>query len=566
MYRSPLLPFLIFICVASCKNGDDKSVSCDNSIIADSGIVVSANHISSEIGVRILKHGGNAIDAAVATDFALAVCYPEAGNIGGGGFMLIRTNNGTVDVIDYRERSSMSSTQDMFLGKDGNVVKGLSTESHLASGIPGTVDGLVTAHKKYGKLPFSVLVQPAIDLAENGFIISSLQAEDLNQNRENFKSRNKGRTDFVKDSGWKEGDTLIQKNLAETLKRIRDFGRDGFYKGKTAKLIVKEMKRGGGIISKADLESYKSNFRTPLSSYYRGYKIITVPPPSGGGILLLQLLGMIEPYSIAKSGFNSPETVHLITEAEKRAFADRSEYSGDPDYMKADAKKLIDKSYLKARMSTIIKSKATPVTEITPGKYWEYESMETTHYSVVDFDGNAVSVTTTLNNTFGSSIVVDSAGFLLNNQMDDFSVKAGYPNLYGLAGGVVNSVQPGKKMLSSMTPTIVEKNGKLFLVLGSPGGSTIPTSVFQVVINVLDFGMNIKNAVDASRFHNQLLPDRITYEKEAFDSIRIGNLTDMGYFLKSVSSIGRVNAVMILPDNRKAGGADKRGDNSAVGY
>ena len=464
MFRSLLLALLALLFVGSCKNGDNKSVSIDNSVIADSGIVVSANRFSSDIGVRILKRGGNAIDAAVATDFALAVCYPEAGNIGGGGFMLIRTSDGNVDVIDYRERAPMTSKQDMFLGKDGNVIKGLSTESHLASGIPGTVDGLVTAHKKYGKLPFSVLVQPAIDLAENGFTITSLQANDLNQNRDNFKQRNRGLTDFVKDTGWKEGDTLIQKNLAETLKRIRDFGRDGFYKGRTAELIVKEMKRGGGIISETDLESYKSNIRTPLTGNYRGYKIITVPPPSGGGILLLQLLGMIEPYSIAKLGFNSPATVHLITEAEKRAFADRSEYSGDPDYMKADINKLIDKSYLKARMNTFNESKATTVTDITPGKYWEYESMQTTHYSVVDYNGNAVSVTTTLNNTFGNSIVVDSAGFLLNNEMDDFSVKAGYPNLYGLAGGVVNSIQPGKKMLSSMTPTIVEKNGKLFLV------------------------------------------------------------------------------------------------------
>jgi len=535
-------------------------------IIADSGMVVSALPLSSRIGVQILQKGGNAIDAAVAVEFALAVCYPEAGNIGGGGFMTIRTSDGKTDVLDYREKAPMLATRDMYLDKAGNVSEGLSTDTHLGSGVPGTVDGMIYAHLKYGKLPFRDVIQPAIDLAEKGFSVTGLQAEDLNSNRAQFIERNSCRPAFVKDSTWKEGEILIQNALAETLKRIRDYGRDGFYSGKTAGLIIKEMKRGNGIVSEQDLKDYKSVSRVPVSTDYKGYKIITTPPPSGGGLILIQLLKMIEPYPVKEWGFHSSQTIHLMVEAERRAFADRSEYMGDPGFMKMPADQLTGKEYILQRMSTFDEKRASVSLKIHPGSPGGYVSEETTHFSVVDAEGNAVAVTTTLNGTFGSSIVVDSAGFLLNNQMDDFSVKPGFPNMYGLVGGETNSVQPGKRMLSSMAPTIVVKDGKLFLVVGSPGGSTIPTSVFQVIVNVIDFGMNVQEAVDAGRFHHQWLPDLINYEKNAIDRITAQKLTSMGHELKPRASIGRVNAILVLQDGKKTGGADKRSDNSSCGY
>jgi gamma-glutamyltranspeptidase/glutathione hydrolase len=370
----------------------------------------------------------------------------------------------------------------------------------------------------------------------------------------------------VKDSLWREGDTLIQRDLAETLKRIRDYGRDGFYAGTTARLLIRDMKSGNGIVSEQDLNEYKSVSRVPITADYKGFKIITVPPPSSGGIILIQLLKMTGRYPIKVWGFNSSETVHLIAEAERRTFADRSEYLGDPEFVKIPVDQLLSEKYLIDRMRTFDKKKASLSQEIKPGFPEGYTSEETTHYSVVDREGNAVAATTTLNNTFGSSIVVDSAGFLLNNQMDDFSIKPSFPNMYGLVGGEANAVQPEKRMLSSMTPAIVEKDGKLLLVLGSPGGSTIPTTVFQVIVNVLDFGMNIGQAVDAGRFHHQWLPDWISYEKDAIDSISSKKLTEMGHILKERSSIGSINAIMLLPGGKKAGAADKRGNNSSCGY
>jgi gamma-glutamyltranspeptidase/glutathione hydrolase len=535
-------------------------------IKSDSGMVVSAHTQGSVTGVKVLQMGGNAVDAAVAIGFALAVCYPEAGNIGGGGFMLIRLSNGKTDVIDFREKAPLLSTRDMFLDKSGNVSEGLSTDTQLSSGVPGSVDGMIAAHSKYGLLPFKDVIQPAIDLAEKGFIITRQQAEDLNANRKAFLERNSNSIPFVRDSLWKEGDTLVQKDLAETLRRIRDNGRDGFYSGKTARLLIKTMKRGNGIISLRDLKDYESKSRVPLTAMYKGYNIITVPPPSSGGVTLIQLLEMTEPYPIGQWGFNSKQTIHLITEAERRAFADRSEYLGDPDFVKIPVSTLISRKYLINRMSTFAENKASSSHEVKPGSIAGYESEETTHYSVADANGNAVAVTTTLNGSFGNSIVADSAGFLLNNQMDDFSIKPGFPNMYGLIGGEANSVMPGKKMLSSMTPAIVEKHGKLFLVVGSPGGSTIPTTVFQVIVNVIDFGMDIQQAVDAGRFHHQWLPDWIIYENGAIDSLTLAALSGMGYELKIRSSIGRTNAIMILDNGKKEGGADIRGFNSACGY
>ena len=535
-------------------------------IVADSAMEVSAHPQASEAGVMIMQMGGNAIDAAVATGFALAVCFPEAGNIGGGGFMLIRTAAGNTEIIDYREKAPSAASRDMYLDSSGEVITGASTDTHLSSGIPGTVDGMINAHSKYGRLPFRLVIQPAIDLAEKGFRLTEKEAVELNSNRNTFISRNSFRTAFVKDSLWKAGDVLIQNDLAETLKRIRDNGRDGFYAGKTARLLIREMKRGNGIVSPGDLKEYTSVSRIPLTADYNGYKIITVPPPSSGGIILIQLLKMIDPYPFREWGFNSIRTIHLIVEAERRAYADRSEFPGDPDFVKVPVEQLVSKHYLIERMSTYNENKASLSLDIKQGAPEGYISEQTTHYSVVDSKGNAVSVTTTLNNTFGNSIVVDSAGFLLNNEMDDFSVKPGVPNMYGLVGGEANSIQPGKRMLSSMTPTIVEKDGRLLLVLGSPGGSTIPTTVFQVVVNVLDFKMNLASAVDAPRFHHQWMPDIINYEKSAIDSLSLQSLTGMGHLFKERQALGSINAIMMLPDGKKEGGADKRGNNSSCGY
>jgi gamma-glutamyltranspeptidase/glutathione hydrolase len=535
-------------------------------IIAEHGMVVSAHPESSAAGISVLQKGGNAVDAAVATGFALAVCYPAAGNIGGGGFMVVRTATGETDVIDYREKAPMKASRDMYLDSAGKVVEDLSTDSHLSSGVPGSVDGMITIHSKYGNLSFREVIQPSIDLARNGFALTPEQAVSLNQNRETFIRRNSTNPAFVKDTPWKEGDILKQPELAETLERIRDNGRDGFYKGKTADLIIREMDRGHGLISSADLQEYRSVFRTPLITEYKGYRLFTVPPPSGGGLILYQVLGMVERLPLKEWGFNSVRSVHAIAEAERRAFADRAEYSGDPDFTVVPVKGLIDKNYLASRMADYKEDKVSRSAEIKAGSPATYESSETTHYSVVDQFGNAVAVTTTLNNGYGNSIVVAGAGFLLNDEMDDFSVKPGVPNMYGLIGGEANSIQPCKRMLSSMTPVIVEKDGKLFLVAGSPGGSTIPTAVFQVLINVIDYNMSIAAAVDTGRFHHQWLPDWITFEPECLDSLTVSKLKQTGHEMRSVTAIGRVNAIQILQDDRISGAADRRGDNSACGY
>lgn len=529
-------------------------------------MVVSAHPESSGIGVEILKRGGNAIDAAVATGFALAVCYPEAGNIGGGGFMIIREADGRVDMIDYREKAPLGATPEMYLNESGSVVEGLSTGTCLASGVPGTVDGMVSIHSKYGILSFKEVIQSAIDLARNGFPVTGGQAEDLNNNRETFIKRNKTVPVFVKNTPWIKGDTLRQPDLALTLERIRDYGKEGFYSGITAQLITGEMKRGNGIITMEDLEGYTSEFRDPLTGEYRGYKIITASPPSGGGVILLQVLGMIEPFDLKSMGFHSWQSVHLIAEAERRAFADRSKFLGDPGFSSIPVTELLSDEYLAGRMESFRPDFASSSAVISPGSPIPDGGVQTTHYSVVDSKGNAVSVTTTLNETFGSSIVVDSAGFLLNNEMDDFSVKPGVPNMFGLTGGSTNSAEPGKRMLSSMTPVIVEKEGKLFMIAGSPGGATIPTSVLQVLINVIDYGMNITQAVDSGRFHHQWLPDQISYERNYFHSSTLDRLVRAGHKLSERTSIGRVNAIMIMPDGKMAGGPDRRGNNSAFGY
>jgi gamma-glutamyltranspeptidase/glutathione hydrolase len=529
-------------------------------------MVVSAHPESSRIGAMVLKQGGNAVDAAVATELALAVCYPEAGNIGGGGFMIIRTAKGEYAAIDYREKAPLKAYRDMYLDKTGNVIEGISTVTHLASGVPGTVDGIITAHSRFGRLPFSKIIQPAIDLAEKGFPVTKSQAASLNSGRKNFIERNPGNTAFVRDSMWKEGDILVQTELAATLKLIRDNGREGFYSGKTAELITAEMKRGNGIISPEDLAEYRSVWREPLTGNYRGNRIITIPPPSSGGVTLLQLLGICENYDLSDTGFHSPDAIHLIIEAERRAFADRAEFMGDPDFVKIPLKGLTERNYLKKRMASFDPTAATPSDSVKHGNPEIYISEETTHYSVVDAEGNAVAATTTLNGTFGNSIVVRGAGFLLNNQMDDFSSKPGFPNMYGLVGGEANAIRSSKRMLSSMTPVIVEQNEKLLMVLGSPGGSTIPTSVFQVLINVVDYKMTMQEAVNAGRFHHQWLPDNVAAEKDGIDSLTMVKLKEKGHKFSIRQAIGRVNAIRILPDGSLEAGADPRGNNTATGF
>jgi len=554
---------LLFSCVSTEENNKNQQVTIEKGVIADSGIVVSAHPIASKIGVDILRKGGNAVDASVAVSFALAVCYPSAGNIGGGGFAVVRMNTGETSTLDYREKAPSTGHRDMYLDKNGEVIKDLSLYSHLASGVPGAVDGIITLFEKYATLPFADLIQPAIDLARNGFEITENQANNYNYLKIKFNEVNSEGCAFINENKWKKGDLLIQENLAKTLERIRDNGRDGFYTGETADLLVAEIKKTNGLISLADLKNYKSVWRDPIKGNYKEYEIISMPPPSSGGVALLQLLQSVENQEFGK--FHSPEHIHLFAEAERRVYADRAAYLGDSDFFPVPIKELISKKYNIERMKTFNPNKAIPSTEIKEGKFIK-ESEETTHFSVIDRWNNAVSTTTTLNRGYGSKIVVNGAGFLLNNEMDDFSIKPGHPNSYGLVGGEANAIEPNKRMLSSMTPTIVLKNDSLFLVVGSPGGSTIITSVFQTITNVIDFKMNALQAVSASRFHHQWLPDQIYFEENGLDSLLISNLEEKGHKMKSRSPIGRVEAILILPNGKLEGAADPRGDDKAIGY
>jgi len=562
-----LFTFLAIL-LTGCFNAssDLNGIEAGRNISSSKGMVVSAHREASIAGVKILKKGGNAVDAAVATGFALAACYPEAGNLGGGGFMLIRMADGTKNVLDYREKAPLKATRNMYLDNNGNPVEGLSTSTFLASGVPGSVDGLLEAHRKYGRLPLKDVIQPAIDLAENGYILSDGQARSLNGSRDAFLSRNMKPTAFAKDSLWKEGDLFRQPELALTLTLIRDKGREGFYSGKIAELIVNQMEDNKGLISKEDLDSYNSVWRNTIEGNYHGYKIITIPPPSGGGIALLQMLGMVEKFRLQEKEFHSTASIHIMVEAERRAFADRAFFAGDADFVKVPVKGLTDSSYLLERMSDFDPGKATPSALIRQGDPTDAESEETTHYSVVDSEGNAVSTTTTLNGTFGSCISVAGAGFLLNNEMDDFSVKPGFPNMYGLTGGEANSIVPGKRMLSSMTPVIITKGDSLFMVTGSPGGSTIPTTVFQNILNVIDFRMDIGMATDENRFHHQWLPDLVFMEEGTADSLVVSGLERMGYIIRIRGQIGSVNAILRNGKGILYSGADRRGNNSAAGY
>jgi gamma-glutamyltranspeptidase/glutathione hydrolase len=529
------------------------------------GMVVCAYPDAAQVGLGILKKGGNAVDAAVAVQFALAVTYPEAGNIGGGGFMVYRSAKGKTNTLDFREKAPSAASANMFLDASGNVIPGMSTGSHQASGVPGSVDGMVEANRKYGKLKWAELVQPAIDLARNGFKITKRLADGLTRGANIFAKANPGKSYFLKETPWVEGDLLIQEDLAKTLEQIRDKGRKGFYEGTVADQIVEEMKSGSGLISKADLQAYHSVWRKAITGKYKDYKIITMPPPSSGGIALISLLKSVEKYPMHRWGYNQDSTVQLMVEAERRVYADRSKYLGDPDFFKVPVDSLLKDSYILARMDRFTWDAATPSASIQPGTIVGYESDQTTHYSITDKEGNAVSVTTTLNGSFGSKIFVKGAGFLLNNQMDDFSSKPGVPNMYGLVGGKANSIQPNKRMLSSMTPTIIEKNGQLFMVVGTPGGSTIITSVFQTILNVIEFDQDMQQAVASKRFHHQWLPDNVTVEKDAFSETTQSKLKQKGYKLNNSNGIGRVDAILKTSTGYQ-GGADPRADDTKAGW
>ena len=552
---------------------DSRSYTVQKKISCSMGAVVSAHPLASLVGLDILKKGGNAIDAAIAMQLALAVVYPGAGNIGGGGFMVAHLQNdrlpngqGNNFTLDYREKAPEKATRDMYLDEKGDPLLHLSQKGHLAAGVPGTVAGLF-ASMKYAKLPFATLIQPAINLAEKGFAITSSQATSFNNNKKEFVELNTVPVAFVKQTDWKAGDILIQKDLANTLKRIRDNGQKGFYEGETARLIVAEMRKGNGIITLYDLKNYQAKERAPLDFNYKGYQVISMPLPSSGGIILQQMLKMIEGRNIAAMKFQTAASVQLMTEVERRAFADRAEFLGDPDFVKVPVKTLVSAEYLNERMKDYEPGKAGNSKTTIAGNIKESE--ETTHLSIIDAYGNAVSVTTTLNDSYGSKTVVSGAGFLLNNEMDDFSVKPGVPNMYGAIGNDKNAIAPGKRMLSSMTPTIVLKNGSPYLVVGTPGGTTIPTSVFQTLVNFLEFNMTADDAVNKPKFHHQWLPDIISVEKDFPEAVR-KELEVMGYTIKVREAIGRTEVIQIknpsAAHRKIVAVGDKRGDDDARGW
>ncbi|MES2332232.1 MAG: gamma-glutamyltransferase [Bacteroidota bacterium] len=524
--------------------------------------VSSAHPLASMVGAAIMKEGGNAFDAAIATQLTLAVVYPAAGNIGGGGFLLGRKANGELIGIDYREAAPEKASRDMYLDKNGNMQSALSINGHLASGIPGTVAGLF-ATLPYAKLPFRQLIQPAIDLAEKGFAISEREASSLNSTHDAFIKYSTRPTALVKEGKWKGGDTLVQKELAATLKRMQKDGALGFYGGETAKLIVEEMSRGNGIIGLDDLKNYTAKLRKPLEFEYRGHQVIGFAPPSSGGLLTAEMLKMIEKYPMGSYGFQSTKSVQLMIEAERRAFADRAEHMGDPDFYKVPVKTLMSDAYAALRMSDYDPNKASVSSAIKAGI--AKESEETTHLSVMDAAGNMVSVTTTLNGGYGCKMVVGGAGFLMNNEMDDFSGKPGVPNMFGAIGGEANAIAPGKRMLSSMTPTLLLKNNKPYVVVGTPGGTTIPTSVYQTIVNIVDFNMNADDAVNKPKFHHQWQPDEVKIERD-FDVETKKQLQTMGYKIVENVGLGRMEVIRVLSNGKRETVADKRGEDSVAGF
>lgn len=534
--------------------------------VGQHAMVVTAHPEATRIGLRVIKSGGNAIDAAVAVQFALAVCFPYAGNVGGGGFLLCRMADGEVMALDFRETAPARAHRDLYLDAAGEVVPGLSASGILSVGVPGSVDGMVQAHTRHGSLPWPELIEPAIQLARQGYPLTHHDADWLNKTRADFLRYNpNGGHYLVHATEWAEGDTVRQPDLAQTLTRIRDQGRAGFYAGETAQLLLDEMARAGGILQQSDLDGYRAVWRQPLMGRFRGHEVFTMPPPSSGGVVLLQALAMLSPYPLQEWGPDDPRTVHVVVEALRRAFADRATHLGDPAFWTVPAG-LLDSTYLAGRMADFDPEHATPSTQINAGSPQGKEPTETTHFSIVDEAGQAVSVTTTVNGPFGSRVWVDGAGFLLNNEMDDFSTKPGSPNIYGLTGNAANAIAPGKRMLSSMTPTIVTRSGRAVLVLGTPGGSTIPVSVLQCLLRVLVHGSNIDQAVRHPRYHHQWTPDEIAVEDGAFPTATWEALRKMGHNVCLRDPIGRVDAVLRHPDGRLEGGADPRRDDQAAGW
>jgi len=555
--------FLLFIIISQFYGAQFTHFNIVKEIrTQNKGMVVSAHPLASEAGAKILKIGGNAFDAVIATQLALAVVYPQAGNLGGGGFLVGYKNNGEKFTLDYREKAPEKAFKDMYLDKNGKANTDLSQNGHLAVGVPGSVAGFFET-LKHGNLSMEKLIQPAIDLAEQGFAITEREANLLNSLREEFIKHNKNKTAFVKSENWKSGDLLIQKDLANTLKRIQKEGLKGFYEGKTAELIASEMKNGNGIISLTDLKNYKVIQRKPIEFSYKNHEIISMPLPSSGGILLAQMLKMSTFENLENYPQNSTKAVQIMVEAERRAYADRAEYMGDPDFISDKTQMLISEDYLKNRWKSYDPNKATKSADVGKIIPQTKESTETTHISVLDKFGNAVSVTTTLNGLYGSKVVVSDAGFFLNNEMDDFSIKPGVPNMFGAVGGEANKIEPGKRMLSSMTPTIVLKNGKPFIVVGTPGGTTIPTSVFQSIVNVIDFKLSPNWVINAPKFHHQWLPETVSVEKN-FPETTISELEKMNYKIQKISGIGRTEMIIIDENGIITGVADGRGDDSVA--
>ncbi|XOV94433.1 MAG: gamma-glutamyltransferase [Bacteroidota bacterium] len=557
-----LLLSLAGLFLFSCNNDAERSIGA----LGDQAMVVSAHPIATRAGVEILKNGGNAIDAAVTVHLMLAVVYPRAGNIGGGGFAVIREQDGDLSCLDFREKAPGKASEKMYQDANGEVMSQMSKLGHLAAGVPGSVAGLWELHQKYGSKDWGELVQPAIDVAFDGFYITENEANALKAGQENFALANKYTPWPIKEE-WQPDDLVIQKQLAATLSFIRDSGKKGFYSGIVADQIEKEMQRGGGLITKEDLESYEAVWREPVIGAYKGYKVISMSPPSSGGIALLQMLQGAEQLGLGNEGHNTTQAVHLMAEIERTVFADRAQYLGDPDYFDVPQAQLLDPDYNTSRFSDISLTSARPSSEVYAGKMEMTESLETTHYSIVDPFGNSISITTTLNGNYGSKVMVEGAGFFLNNEMDDFSAKPGTPDMFGLRTGLNNAIVPGKRMLSSMTPTILEKDGELSMVLGTPGGPTIITSVFQTIINVVDHHMTIQKAVSAKKVHHQWQPDRILVEEGALTDKQIDELKAMGHNIEMRNAIGRTDCILVTENNQLEGGADyTRGDDYAEGF
>ncbi len=560
--------FFILLLISACHIKpaiEDTQLYQKKAVEARNGMVVTAHPLATQVGVNILKEGGNAFDAAVAVQFALAVVYPRAGNIAGGGFAVYRKADGESGSLDFREKASRKANRDMYLDEAKNVIPKLSSFGGLSIGVPGSVDGMINLQKKLGSLPFRQLIQPAINLARKGFVLTATEAKKLNTYQKDFLKANDSSTFFYNGGQWKKGDSIFLPQLAKTLELIQDQGRKGFYSGKTAQAMLSEIHDKGGIISQADFDAYQSVWRKPIKGDYKGYTLISMPPPSSGGIALLQLLKGSEAYDFAKFGHNSAQSIHIMTELERRVYADRATYLGDSDFYPVPIDMLLSDEYLKERFSDIKMDAKTDSKDVKEGDVEIIESVETTHFSIVDKDHNAIGITTTLNGNFGSKVFVEKGGFFLNNEMDDFSVKPGIPNQFGLVGAEANAIEPEKRMLSSMTPTILEKDGNLFMVLGSPGGATIITSVYQTILNVIDYKMNMQEAVNATKTHSQWLPDRILYEKNGLNPEIMNQLKALGHKLEARNVIGKIDAVLVLPDGSLQAGASPRGDDTAIG-